>query len=281
MKTPIAVFAVLCLASSPSRAGTVITGNLPQNMAIVNIDARADGASRYNGDQSLWYSPFNTSGSLLTYAVSAGVYGFRVVDPPDAAQLFPALTSAQTNEIYTAWSFNSPWVEDYLVFGSAATNNGATPQLFDGAYTNISGGGPFFPNAASAYSAAIQNSSYDEIRTGGRDSTAFTNSYTFATATNLVFVVPDYALNDNAGGVSVVVTRIAGLGQGGPALYISQAGGAVTIYWQNVSGWNLYQNSNLASPSGWSQSNAATLSDGTNYLNFTPTTGNLFFRLAK
>jgi len=51
----------LLLAASPQAAalgGTVITANLPANTAIVNIDARADGAASYNGDQSLWYQPF-------------------------------------------------------------------------------------------------------------------------------------------------------------------------------------------------------------------------------
>lgn len=190
---PIFFIVVLYLVAFPSSAGTVITANLPPGTAIVNIDARADGASGFNGDQSFGYSPFNASGSLLTYSVSAGVYSFRVIDAADAAQLFPALTTAQTNEIYTAWTFNSPWAEDYFVFGSAATNNSSIPQLFDGAYTNVFNGGPLYPDATSAYNAVIQNGSYDEIRVGGRDSTVFTNSYAFATATNLVFAIPDYA----------------------------------------------------------------------------------------
>ena len=38
---------------------------------------------------------------------------------------------------------------------------------------------------------------------------------------------------------------------GAPALYISHSGNTVTVYWQNVSGWTLHQNSNLATPVGW------------------------------
>jgi hypothetical protein len=67
---------------------------------------------------------------------------------------------------------------------------------------------------------------------------------------------------------------------GAPALYISQNGGTVTVYWQNVSGWNLYQSSDLATPlASWPSSSAPTLTAGTNYLNVVNPTGNLFFRL--
>jgi hypothetical protein len=67
---------------------------------------------------------------------------------------------------------------------------------------------------------------------------------------------------------------------GAPMLYISHSGNTVTVYWQVVSGWNLQQNNNLTVPAGWSGSSGVTTSNGTNYLNVTPPTGNLFFRLA-
>jgi hypothetical protein len=66
---------------------------------------------------------------------------------------------------------------------------------------------------------------------------------------------------------------------GAPTLYITQSANTVTVYWQNVSGWSLRQNNNLSLPSGWTGSGSPTLTNGTNYLNFTPPTGNLFFRL--
>jgi hypothetical protein len=62
--------------------------------------------------------------------------------------------------------------------------------------------------------------------------------------------------------------------------YISHSENTVTDYWQNVSGWNLYQNSNLSSPSAWSLNGSGTLSGGTNHLNLTSPTGSLFFRLS-
>ena len=67
---------------------------------------------------------------------------------------------------------------------------------------------------------------------------------------------------------------------GAPALYISHTGNVVTVYWQNVTGWNLHQNGNLATPiASWSASSSPTLTNGTNYLSLTNASGNLFFRL--
>jgi hypothetical protein len=67
---------------------------------------------------------------------------------------------------------------------------------------------------------------------------------------------------------------------GGPTLYIGQSGSTVTVYWQNVSGWTLQQNNNLALPANWSASGGVSTANGTNSITITPTVGNLFFRLA-
>lgn len=66
---------------------------------------------------------------------------------------------------------------------------------------------------------------------------------------------------------------------GAPTLYITHSGNTVTVYWQSVSGWSLEQNNNLTTPTGWSTNTTWTTSSGTNYLNLTSPTGNLFFRL--
>lgn len=66
---------------------------------------------------------------------------------------------------------------------------------------------------------------------------------------------------------------------GAPTLYISHSGNTVTVYWQNVAGWNLQQNNNLSLPANWSASGGVTTSNGTNSLILTSPTGNLFFRL--
>src|SRR4051812_48857733 len=120
MKLANNIRAAICIAgaliASRLDAGTVITANLPANTAIVNIDGRADGSASFDGGQSHWFHPFNTGSVLLQYTVPAGTYGFQVINPADAAARFPALTLAQTNQIYTAWTYNSPWILDYLVF---------------------------------------------------------------------------------------------------------------------------------------------------------------------
>jgi hypothetical protein len=73
--------------------------------------------------------------------------------------------------------------------------------------------------------------------------------------------------------ISVVQTA------GAPTLYISHAGNTVTVYWQNVSGWSLHQNSSLSTPLSWSLNSGWTTTNGTNYLNVANPTGNLFYRL--
>jgi hypothetical protein len=67
---------------------------------------------------------------------------------------------------------------------------------------------------------------------------------------------------------------------GAPTLYISHSGNTVTVFWQNVSGWTLHQNGNLSNTNGWSLNSSWTTSSGTNSLNLTSPTGNLFFRLS-
>jgi hypothetical protein len=66
---------------------------------------------------------------------------------------------------------------------------------------------------------------------------------------------------------------------GAPVLYISHAGNTVTVYWQNVAGWSLQQNDNLAVPANWSPSGGVTTSNGTNYLNLSSPSGHLFYQL--
>lgn len=69
---------------------------------------------------------------------------------------------------------------------------------------------------------------------------------------------------------------------GAPTLYISRSGNVTTIFWQNVSGWNLVQNGNLTTPAAsWGASSSPTLTGGTNYLNLTNPAGTVFFRLQK
>jgi hypothetical protein len=262
--------------------GTVITTNLPENVAIINISGTQDGAANYNGDQSLWYQPFNTGGAagLLRYTVQPGTYTFRVIDPADAANLYPTLTSNELGQIYTAWTFNSPWATDYLVFDNSAATNTTVAQLFDGAFSNTNGTWLTYGNAAEAYGAATSNGWYDLVRPGpplGRDGTNFSTTWTFSSAETLIFVVPDYDLGDNAGGVSVLAAQT---GPGAPVLSIVGSAGTVTLFWPtNAVGFNLEQSPGLA-PSAWSVVPNVPVIDTINYSVTLPVAADArFFRL--
>jgi hypothetical protein len=196
------------LLSTGIQAGTVISTNLPSGVSIVNIDARADGAATFSGDsfQSFWFRPTASAPSLT---LQPGTYQFRIINPADTALLYPTLTSAQLNQIYTGWTFNSPWSENYFVFKSTAVTNTMEFQLFDGA---LAPGLVTFPSAAAAYSATVANGYYNKIRPAppGRAGIAadFLSQYTFTSVTSVLFVIPDTILSDNSGGVSVVVSPV-------------------------------------------------------------------------
>lgn len=265
-------------------AGTIITNNLPARTAIININARQDGAAGYNAGQTLWYRPFFTGGAtnLLQFTVEPGTYVFRAINPADAAQLYPALTSAQTNQIFTAWTYNSPWVLNYLVFPAAAATNSSLPQLFDG-----SPEWPPYSTAGAAYAASLTNGFNDLLRVGplGRASTNLVSSYTFTNVESLVFVIPDYILTDNAGGVSVLISPATTVP---PTLQITltPTNSAVVSWAGPAAGWVLeYTNAlpAVAVPS-WPKVPPPYQAEGgifsvtfTNY----PANGNRFFRLHK
>jgi hypothetical protein len=65
---------------------------------------------------------------------------------------------------------------------------------------------------------------------------------------------------------------------GAPLLHISRSGNTVTVSWQNVSGWNLQQNNDVAI-SNWSANYSWTTSNGSNFLNLVSPPGKMFFRL--
>ena len=104
-------------------------------------------------------------------------------------------------------------------------------------------------------------------------------SYSSQSGAFTAFNLPATANWQKTYGATLFTLTVSSLASGLPNLNITQSGSTVTVYWQNVSGWNLQQNNNLALPANWSASGGVTNSNGTNYLNITPPTGNLFFRL--
>jgi hypothetical protein len=66
-----------------------------------------------------------------------------------------------------------------------------------------------------------------------------------------------------------------------PNLIITHSGNTVTVSWPNTGSYTLQQNSNLATPAGWTASGyTISTANGTNSITITPPTGNLFFRLS-
>ena len=196
---------LLFLCPAPATfAGSVINTNLPSNVEIVNILGTADGASGNNPGIGEFSSPYSTDPTLT---LAAGTYEFFLVDPADAAAAFPSLSATQLGTIQTAWTFNSPWTTDYVVFDGSAVTDPSKTQLFDGANGTYNEGTTYGSQQA-AYDAARSQDYYDNIRVGDRTSLNFQKTYTLTSAETLVFAIPDYYLGDNAGGVSVVVEAV-------------------------------------------------------------------------
>ena len=175
---------VLCssftLAASLS-AGMVV--NLGPTSALINISATQDGAGAYNLGQTIWWQPFNVNGNLLEYTVQAGTYNFALVNnDPNSAYYNP-------NAAFEAWTYNAPWITDYLVFDSSAATDKSEPQLLFLAKSAV-----LSANASSAFNLAV---------TGGYR----TASYTFAAPETLIFGIPDPVLGDNSGGISLLVSK--------------------------------------------------------------------------
>jgi hypothetical protein len=196
------------LLQTAALCGTVITTNLPAGTVIVNVDGGQDGAATWNSGQDSWFHPFFTGGAtaLLQYTIQPGTYTFTLTDPTLAATQFPALTAAQRSQMFTAWTYNSPWVTDYFVWDTAGATNFSIPQIFAGAIRpapRIAGEA----SAAAAFNHAVANDYDDNVtkQPGGRNTGVRTNQYTFTTTETLTFGIPDNILNDNNGGVSVVI----------------------------------------------------------------------------
>jgi hypothetical protein len=228
-------FAIFALMSQSVFGGNVITTNLPAYTAIVNINAQQDGAQSFDGGQDNWFHPFFTGGatSLLQYTIAPGSYTFQLTNPTVAAAEFPSLTAGQLGQIFTAWTFNSPWIEDYFVFDSAGATNFSVPQIFAGAIrpAGLNGG---TGSATEAFDFAVANH-YDNVivkQPGGRVTGLRTTQYTFTTSETLTFAIPDNILSDNNGGVSVLIQQT---GDGVPGDY--NGNGAVDaadyVTWRN------------------------------------------------
>jgi PEP-CTERM motif len=215
MKIKFAVMALTAGLLGSAASAQVLTADLPSNTYIVNVSGTQYGAGASSGSpfgsQSFWYQPFFTGGatSLLSLTLAPGTYSFTLVDPHDASVLYPSLTSGDLSQIFTSWTYNSPFTTSYLVFNSTAASNPSEHQLFSGG--NFAG--TFYFSAQASYDAMVAAGDASQLQTGaagGRDDLAtFQTSYTFASTTTLDFAVPDSGLFDNGGGVSILVRNLA------------------------------------------------------------------------
>jgi hypothetical protein len=246
-------------------AGPIITNNLPGGTAIVNISATQSGAASHTGDWSLWYSPFFTGGAagLLQYTVQAGTYDFRVIDGSDAAQLFPALTAADTNDIFTAWnsqlSASPRWHVRYLVFPGGAAQDSSVACII-----NLGQPGEFY-SAVDAYNAAATND-------------YFRSTYTFTNSQTLIFAISDSYLADNASGQSVLVTPVP---TNPPVLTILLASNhppTLTFQWSTSAAGYILQES-LDLQAAWTNTTNVPAITGTNYSVTLAANRAMFFRL--
>jgi hypothetical protein len=134
--------------------------------------------------------------------------------------------------------------------------------------------------ADAAFSASAQSYSINWYKVAGGGGTSTGGNYSVSgtigqSDASGVMTGGNYSLT---GGFWALISAVQT--PGAPTLYISFSGHTATIYWQNVTGWSLQQNTSLPAASGWTGSSSPTLVNGTNYLSITPPTGNLFFRLA-
>jgi hypothetical protein len=198
--------AALAALSSGSYAGSVISTNLPADNYIVNIDGRNDGAAGFDGGQDRWYQPFAVNGSILQLTLPAGEYKLDVVNAVDAAARYPTLTSGQLGTIGSAWTYNSPFTTNYLVFDSSALSNPGQMQLFAGAGQ----AGPLLYSGEDAYQATKAQGVTDRLVSGplGRNNGDVSTSFVLPHQQTLIFVVPDSGLWDNGGTLSVAVSPV-------------------------------------------------------------------------
>jgi hypothetical protein len=154
---------------------------------VVNVNARVSGAQPgpfVNGSYSFWHDPFNT----VPLSLAAGAYDFQIVDP-----------ATDSSALYTAWSYNSPFITNYLVFLSTDP----THELFDGAVSD----------SVLRFSA---QAAFDATVAAGKEKTTFS----FADPVTLLFAIPDNIVGDNQAGISISVLPASPTAAPEPAAYI-------------------------------------------------------------
>lgn len=133
-----------------------------------------------------------------------------------------------------------------------------------------------------AWNATAQNYAVDWYKIAGGGGTSTNGQYSVSGTVGqhdagTAMTGGNYALSGGFWSLVAVVPT-----PGAPLLTITSSGNSVVVSWPSTStAFTLHQNNNLAVSANWSASSGVTTSNGTNYLNITSPTGNLFFRLSQ
>lgn len=184
------------VASTSMLALAAMSGG-PAHAQVVNIDATVSGCDFAHCGSGISVpvgAPVGIPISPVTLTLQAGTYTVTNADG-----------MAGANPNFTAWRFNggANWVWEFMI-----VNDADDTVLMQGCC------GPSFSTQAAAGSQAFAQN--------------FSQTFTLAGTTTLDFIIQDYGLNDNAGGVSLNIARaVAAVPE--PSSYALMLGGLLAV----------------------------------------------------
>ncbi len=191
--------------------------------STVDISATVSGCSQCNGTTNVVTGTFLTNiFSPVQLTLGAGTY---------------MVTNAATTGMYSAWNFqgapsSANWVWSFVMAADNGTNTQGTVVLDD-----YIGGDASYPNGIYATPAlaagATGVSTFSDLTTSptvlAASSTAmFTDYFTLASTTTVDFLIDDFDLGDNGGGVALKITQISGVPE--PSSFVLLGAALLVLY---------------------------------------------------